>query len=504
MASKNQEYAELYAEYAMEQMRRYGIPASVTLAQGILESSNGQSELARKENNHFGIKATSEWIAEGGRYGLYSDDKPNEKFCSYDSVGDSYEHHSRFLKENSRYSRCFALSPDDYKGWTHEIERAGYATGGHYADSLQRIIERNGLQAYDRQVMEEMEKQGKKFGVENNPLREAEKTTGYSFPVERKEFLFITSPFGMGQDPANSEKQRMYTGIDIRCNGDAVLATENGGKVVAVNGKSVTVEYGRRDGSKVQCTYMNTGEISVKVGDTVQAGQRLGTTGKSGEHLHFGVRYIHADGTRREGDPAAYLAEIAQKGNIRQQLMHNGNDLLTKYKETESVKENIPLSPDAWMKKLLSSEDSGIGLSGCNDPIVDMAMTAFTSLMLLAVQIDRKEEEEQKAAISEAMDSKRIDLKPLLPGMKTCDLVIGENGRAILRAENGNVQVSRELTAAELSRLSATLNNGSLSEEAKRLRVTGMLNTVILSETASQKFEQGMSEQQGQTENLKR
>lgn len=80
MASKNQEYAELYAEYAMEQMRRYGIPASVTLAQGILESSNGQSELARKENNHFGIKATSEWIAEGGRYGLYSDDKPNEKF----------------------------------------------------------------------------------------------------------------------------------------------------------------------------------------------------------------------------------------------------------------------------------------------------------------------------------------------------------------------------------------------------------------------------------------
>ena len=131
-------------------------------------------------------------------------------------------------------------------------------------------------------------------------------------------------------------------------------------------------------------------------------------------------------------------------------------------------------------------------------------MTAFTSLMLLAVQIDRKEEEEQKAAISEAMDSKRIDLKPLLPGMKTCDLVIGENGRAILRAENGNVQVSRELTAAELSRLSATLNNGSLSEEAKRLRVTGMLNTVILSETASQKFEQGMSEQQGQTENLKR
>ena len=89
MAGKNKEYADKYAEDAMEQMRRYGIPASVTLAQGILESSNGQSELARKENNHFGIKATQSWIAEGGRYSLYSDDKPNEKFCSYDNVGDT-------------------------------------------------------------------------------------------------------------------------------------------------------------------------------------------------------------------------------------------------------------------------------------------------------------------------------------------------------------------------------------------------------------------------------
>lgn len=189
MANKNQEYTEQYADYAMAQMRRYGIPASVTLAQGILESSNGQSRLAVNENNHFGIKATPEWIAEGGRYGLYSDDKPNEKFCSYDSVGDSYEHHSRFLKENSRYARCFSLSPDDYKGWTQGLEKAGYATGGHYADSLQRIIEQNGLQKYDRQVMQEMETQGKRFGVEENPLREVGNTVDYSFPVERKEFL---------------------------------------------------------------------------------------------------------------------------------------------------------------------------------------------------------------------------------------------------------------------------------------------------------------------------
>lgn len=240
------------------------------------------------ENNHFGIKATPEWIAEGGRYGLYSDDKPNEKFCSYDSVGDSYEHHSRFLKENSRYARCFSLSPDDYKGWTQGLEKAGYATGGHYADSLQRIIEQNGLQKYDRQVMQEMETQGKRFGVEENPLREVGNTVDYSFPVERKEFLFVTSPFGMRQDPADG-KERMHTGIDIRCDGDTVLATEKDGKVVAVKdkghapgNKSLTVEYTRPDGSKVQCTYMHLGEVSVKAGDTVQAGQKLGRSGNTG------------------------------------------------------------------------------------------------------------------------------------------------------------------------------------------------------------------------------
>ena len=88
--------------------------------------------------------------------------------------------------------------------------------------------------------------------------------------------------------------------------------------------------------------------------------------------------------------------------------------------------------------------------------------------------------------------------------MKNCDLTIGGNGKATLRADNGELRVSRELTPAELNRLSVTLNDSTLTEEAKRLRVTGMLNTVILSEAASQNFEREMSAQQGQAENLKR
>lgn len=150
---KNSEYIEKYAAFAQEQMLKYGIPASVTLAQGILESASGGSELSRKGNNHFGIKATTGWLNAGGSYLVYTDDRPNEKFCRYASVGDSYEHHSLFLKNNSRYAKCFKLAADDYKGWTTELQRAGYATSKTYAASLQNIIERNGLQKYDQQVL---------------------------------------------------------------------------------------------------------------------------------------------------------------------------------------------------------------------------------------------------------------------------------------------------------------------------------------------------------------
>ena len=511
--SKNQQYAEQYADFAMEQMRKYGIPASVTLAQGILESSNGQSRLALNENNHFGIKATPRWIAEGGKYGLYTDDKPNEKFCSYDSVGDSYEHHSRFLVENKRYDRCFALAPDDYKGWTEGLAKAGDASGSNYAGSLQKIIEVNGLQKYDRMVMAETKAQGLEIGQEKNTDKEA-----YSFPVEREDFIFVTSPFGMRTDPMDAGKQQMHKGIDIRCKGDAVLATENNGKVVVVNhnantagGKSVTIEYPRSDGSKVQNTYMHLSSVDVKVGDTVQAGQKVGVSGNTGtrttgEHLHFGVTLVSADGQKRDMDPAVYLAEIAEKGNIKLQVLHNGNDLLAKYKtETVATPQEIKAqSPEDWMKKLLSSEDSGVGLSGTNDPIMDMVVKAFSSLMMLAVVIDSKDEEEQISAVSKMADERKVDLTPLLPHMKTCALVVGENNKAVLQADNGFIQFSRELSANELSRLSATLNSPGLSEESKRMRVAGMVNALVLSQQASQNFEQGMSEQQGREEQIKR
>lgn len=539
--SKNQQYAEKYAAEAMEQMKRYGIPASVTLAQGILESSNGQSELSQLGNNHFGVKASGSWLKNGGDYLVYTDDKPNEKFCKYATVGDSYEHHSKILKNSSRYSQCFKLSPDDYKGWTKDIERGGYATNGGYAASLQKIIETNGLQKYDQQVMKEMRAEGKQFGVEQNSRSstsasvssEDTKSIGrastsspdkqialqkgngqYSFPVKRDDFLFITSPFGMRQDPMDKSKQQMHKGIDIRARKDDVLATENGGKVVAVNhstntggGKSVTVEYARTDGSKVQTTYMHLSSISVKAGDEVKAGQKLGVSGNTGtrttgEHLHFGVKNISVDGKTRDVDPASYLAEIAQKGNLKQQALYNGHDLLAKYRDNSSGVDTS-LSPDDWMKKLLSSEDASTGLSSA-DPIMRMVTTMYGSLLALAVQIDNKSEEEQKAQISEAVSKRQVDLKPLLPTMKECVLSVGENGKAVLQADNGTTKVARELTNAEFSRLSQVLGDSNLSNEAKKMRIAGMVSTIVLTQQASQNYEQVMEQQEGQSQSIQR
>ena len=505
--SKNKEYAEKYAVFAMEQMRKYGIPASVTLAQGILESSNGQSRLSLNENNHFGIKATPGWIAQGGKYGIYTDDKPNEKFCSYDSVGDSYEHHSKFLVENKRYAECFDLSPDDYKGWTEGLAKAGYASGGNYAQSLQKIIEANGLQQYDRMVMAEM----KAKGLETE-TGQAVTTNTYSFPVEREEFLFVTSPFGMRTDPMDADKQQMHKGMDIRCKGDAVLATENNGKVVAVSqsaktagGKSVIIEYERADGSKIQNTYMHLSSVDVKVGDKVQAGQRLGMSGNTGtrttgEHLHFGVAQITADGQKRDIDPAIYLADIAQKGNINLQLMYEGKDLMEKYKAADGAAINTTLSPEEWMKKLLSSEDSGARLGYGTDPVVEMAITMFTSLMALAMQIDNKDE--QMKVATEAALGKRIDLSALLPACKECVLKIQDGGRPILHMDNGSGIFSHELTASEMNRLSLVLSDTGTTAEQKRIQVVAIVNSIALSGQVAQNYEQGMEQHNGQGENL--
>lgn len=142
-----EDYIKKYRELAVEEMRRYHIPASITLAQGLLESGAGQSTLARKSNNHFGIKCGSDW---SGKTVRHDDDARNECFRAYKHPRQSYEDHSKFLVGRPRYASLFKLKITDYKGWARGLKKAGYATNPRYAEQLIGIIELYDLHQYDR------------------------------------------------------------------------------------------------------------------------------------------------------------------------------------------------------------------------------------------------------------------------------------------------------------------------------------------------------------------
>lgn len=145
-----QEYIDTYRGIAMQEMRRHGIPASIKLAQGILESGFGNSELARNANNHFGIKCHG-WP---GRGYTYDDDAPGECFRLYESPLQSFLDHSQFLLTRARYAFLFDLDPMDYRGWAYGLRAAGYATNPNYPAKLIRIIEEHGLARYDSWAMD--------------------------------------------------------------------------------------------------------------------------------------------------------------------------------------------------------------------------------------------------------------------------------------------------------------------------------------------------------------
>jgi LysM repeat protein len=141
-----QEYISLYKGDAIKDMMKMGVPASITIAQGILESESGNSDLAREAKNHFGIKCHKDWTGETFHK---DDDAKDECFRKYKSVLESYDDHGRFLRERSRYAFLFDYKITDYKSWAHGLKKAGYATNPRYADLLIKLIEEHQLYQYD-------------------------------------------------------------------------------------------------------------------------------------------------------------------------------------------------------------------------------------------------------------------------------------------------------------------------------------------------------------------
>ena len=141
-----EQYVDLYKDIAVREMKRMGIPAAITLAQGLLETESGNSELVKKSNNHFGIKCKSNWTGEGV---THDDDSLGECFRKYANAEDSYRDHSNFLRAGKHYSFLFDLAPTDYKGWANGLKKAGYATNPKYPAILIRYIEQYNLQRYN-------------------------------------------------------------------------------------------------------------------------------------------------------------------------------------------------------------------------------------------------------------------------------------------------------------------------------------------------------------------
>ena len=147
--NKTEQYIAKHSSIAVDEMNRFGIPASITLAQGILESGNGESRLSMEGKNHFGIKCHDNW---NGETIIEDDDEQRECFRKYDKVADSYRDHSLFLTERERYASLFFLSAANYKAWAKGLKKAGYATNPKYSTLLIDLIEKYDLSRFDNGV----------------------------------------------------------------------------------------------------------------------------------------------------------------------------------------------------------------------------------------------------------------------------------------------------------------------------------------------------------------
>ena len=196
-------YIEKYSPIAKEEMLQYGIPASITLAQGILESGAGRGELSAKSNNHFGIKCHKGWT--GGRV-YHDDDKLQECFRKYKDPKYSFRDHSLFLTQRSRYNDLFKHKKDDYKSWAKGLKKAGYATDPKYPDKLIRIIETYELFLYDEDVL----------GKKKSKKKEKKSSNIKSYVVEKGDTLYsISRKFNLTVDTLKTYNDLDSNTIDV-------------------------------------------------------------------------------------------------------------------------------------------------------------------------------------------------------------------------------------------------------------------------------------------------
>lgn len=397
-------FFEKYAAAAMEEQRRYGIPASVTLAQMAVESGYGESSLAKQDNNYFGIKASQDWIKSGKPWSYHHDDHYNDKFCTFGSALESLEYHSKVLMAD-RYKACRQYAPTDHLHWIEGIKKGGYATDPRYVATIEGVIRKYGLEKYDQMAL---------TGIQQQVIPANVQQGRYSFPLacdHSTDAMTVTSPYGHRQAPKVGASTN-HMGLDLRANYVPVLATEDNGIVVSVKnegkgGNVIRVEYARADGSKFQTAYMHLSQMNVKEGDKVSAGQPIGVSGNTGNstgpHLHFSVKKVSVDGHSEQIDPSVYLAEIAVRGNISSKVLYGSNDLLAAHKAAVNI-EDVPFQdncnmmladltqsndPKDWLAYLMAG-DTMPSISNSADPMGALIGSVFSGLLLMISQLDQE------------------------------------------------------------------------------------------------------------------
>ena len=222
---RGEAYVVLYKELAITEMLRTGVPASITLAQGILESQFGESDLVKASNNHFGIKCKTEWT---GPKTYHDDDEKGECFRVYATAADSYKDHSDFLKTRPNYAFLFQLDPTDYDGWAKGLKKAGYATSPVYPQKLMKVINDYDLQQYSLEALA----RAKKPLPVNTPVIESavikEEVTNRAEPV--------SNPTAIKEETASAEtaQEPVVTKIKKTNNYPAGIFSINHAKVVYV------------------------------------------------------------------------------------------------------------------------------------------------------------------------------------------------------------------------------------------------------------------------------
>ncbi|KAA9041522.1 LysM peptidoglycan-binding domain-containing protein [Ginsengibacter hankyongi] len=276
------EYVATYKDIAISEMKRMGVPAAISLAQGILETENGNSDLVKKSNNHFGIKCKSTWTAETVSH---DDDAPGECFRAYKNAEDSYRDHSNFLRSSDRYAFLFKFDPRDYKAWAYGLRKAGYATNPKYPQILIKNIEDNNLEQYTLE------------GIGEVPVFDASK---YNNDPEDKSVNDVLKSTGQ-----NDAEDNLSEPTKLTINGSKALFVPKGTSLLAIASQN----------------NINLSRL-LEINDL----QKDGLLDKD--------QYIFLEKKQKEGDRDYYIAQqnetlydIAQKNGIILQNLYNYNNI---------------------------------------------------------------------------------------------------------------------------------------------------------------------------------